>query len=89
MKETPIAVISGASRGALRRRRYAMRSIARVERRRRTPSPTNSVSSNATRGDEPGLRAVEAEWVPATVTLNIVPHMNTSPWAKLISSMMP
>ena len=25
----------------------------------------------------------------ASVTLIIVPHMNTSPWAKLISSMMP
>ena len=35
-------------------------------------------------------------WVPfrpnqldETVTATIVPHMNTSPWAKLMSSMMP
>ena len=50
---------------------------------------TNSVSSSPPAVTRPDCEPARPMWVPATVTVTIVPHMNTSPWAKLISSMMP
>ena len=84
----PSVVISGASRGAFRSRRRATRSMVglRMPQKIIAPSIAASTPKNVTMPDwvpsSPSL-------VPAIVTVIIVPHMNTSPWAKLISSMMP
>ena len=89
MNETPIAVISGASRGALRSGRYANRSIATPSRPITTMTIANVVTSRNTAW---GTDVAEPSWPSTLVRTNIdanAPTMNTSPWAKLMSSMMP
>ena len=88
MNDIPIAVISGASRGACRSGRYATRSIP-VLRAAQNAIAQRSVTSSA------GIR-VESEFESSspnhpTATENVThePSMNTSPLAKLISSRMP
>ena len=88
MNEKPTAVISGASLGALRRGRYATRSIIvlsvpqRDHREHERQQQAEEQPGAAGRGRQPE-RAEEPE------RRRSVPIMNTSPWAKLISSMMP
>ena len=84
----PIAVISGASLGALRSGRYATRSMTTLS------VPQNAIAMNSV-AITSGVVTYHS-WVPfrpnqplATVMVTIVPNMNTSPWAKLINSMMP
>ena len=84
----PIAVISGASLGRFAAACRRSRSIADVERgaeghrREQRESTSGAVTYHAWLPSSPNQDA-------GTVTQTIVPHMNTSPWAKLISSMMP
>ncbi len=90
MNETPIAVISGASLGAWRRGRYAKRSMITptepmttiVAKTTRTRMPPSLIGSSIGRSSSPS----------GTVMIHIAtnaPTMNTSPWAKLMSSMIP
>ena len=87
MKLTPIAVISGARRGALRNGLYAMRSIDALS------SPHASIVSTRVAS---AIGIVTAPWpwcrlkkCVLIVIVNMPPSMNTSPCAKLISSRMP
>ena len=57
-------------------------------------APQNAIA--ASRASRTNGTVTYQDWVPfrpsqplATVIVTIVPSMNTSPWAKLISSMMP
>jgi hypothetical protein len=88
MNETPIAVISGTRRGARRSGLYATRSM--VALRRAHPAMANKSATKIA-----GMRVPRAgsscrlNMLNATVAAIIPPIMNTSPWAKLISSRMP
>ena len=87
MNENPTAVIRGASLGALRSGRYPTRSISTFSEPQ-TSIDTTSVSnspSTSPRGPVARPSPIEAQ-NPAAV---IEPIMNTSPCAKLISSMIP
>ena len=88
MKLIPIAVISGASRGALRSAPVRDALDRHVEGRAEGHRAEQHEQQRARR-HEPVLRAVEPEQLIPSVTLIMVPHMKTSPCAKLISSMMP
>ena len=88
MKLTPMAVIRGARRGAFRSGRYAKRSM-------RTPTRpiTVIVNANITMSMIASLGGSSiAPLTPSVDSSHSVtnePTMKTSPWAKLISSMMP
>ncbi len=49
----------------------------------------SSVTRQPSVVSHPGCEPFSPSQWAATVTDTIVPHMKTSPWAKLISSMMP
>ena len=79
--------ISGARRGALRSRRYAISSMLTL-RPAETTMPTTISSTKTPTSASPDKGAL----IPiACTTANVttVLHMKTSPWAKLINSMMP
>jgi hypothetical protein len=87
MNEKPTAVIRGASLGALRNGRYATRSIITLSvpdaiiattRMRRRPGTSPNVPVATVNPSVPYRPAATNE-----------PIMKTSPWAKLISSMIP
>src|SRR5664280_615898 len=82
--DTPIAVISGASRGALRSGRYANRST-------NTPVTTEvAIAPSRTSGRATQtLRPSDAGRAVKTVRPPNAPTMKISPWAKLISWIMP
>ena len=82
----PIAVISGASRGACRSRRYATSSIVvfRTAQNAITITSISRIIGQRKRPDSPARPKLET-----MVATSIPPSMNTSPWAKLISSRMP
>jgi uncharacterized membrane protein len=76
----PIAVISGAKRGALRKRRYATRSINTL-----TITHTGMAAAMAiTSLKMPGMSGAAVCMILRTVKPTIAPIINTSPWAKLI-----
>ncbi len=85
--ETPIAEMSAARRGALRRGRYARRSMT-------TPMiPTTTMAMRMARKKfSPGMPTV---WPNSVISVDIImmvmkaPNMKSSPKAKLMSSMMP
>ena len=83
----PIAVMSGASLGALRSGRYATRSIMTLS------EPLASIDTARKPTIERMIRPVPVSAsTPAVAqrpTATNEPIMNTSPWAKLMSSMMP
>ncbi len=85
--DIPMAVISGARRGALRSGRYATRSIATLI------PPMTSITTGNTTSKARRLMTVKVPSViannPRRVVPMYAPSVNTSPWAKLISSMMP
>ena len=86
MNDMPIAVISGASRGALRRRRYATSSIVVLR------TAQNAITITSIRRIIDHRKSPESPASPKLETIvatSIPPSMNTSPWAKLISSRMP
>ena len=87
MKLTPTAVISGANFGALRSRRYASFSMVDVEQRaqRHDDAASTTASSNHAFGDDFVWPSRSSRKIAASTE----PIMNRSPWAKLISSMMP
>ena len=84
----PTAVISGASLGAARSGRYATRSIITLR------VPLVSIADHQ-RGeqpeDQPEDRRVlgKPDDCQNQMAVTSEPIMNTSPWAKLISSMIP
>ncbi len=87
MNEKPTAVISGASLGAPRNGLYATRSIitlsdalVSIETIRQTNSPPTIDS---------GALVIPRPSSPKSASEVSDPIMNTSPWAKLISSMIP
>ena len=87
MNEKPTAVISGASLGALRSGRYATRSI-------RTLSEPHTSMQTIRVAISPNTSATTLDPRPSpTVAANPTavnePIIKTSPWAKLISSMIP
>ncbi len=88
MKLTPMAVISGARRGAFRSGRYAKRSI-------RTPTKPMTIMAKAnmtTSRTTSWTGSLIVPWTPKVANSHRVtnePTMKTSPWAKLMSSMMP
>ncbi len=87
MNDMPIAVISGARRGALRSRRYASRSMT-------TPvSPHSSIEtrmvSSATPISGSPCSSPETPSSERVASEKNVPSVYTSPWAKLMSSMIP
>ena len=86
MNDTPMAEMSGASRGAFRRRRYAIRSASMF----RTPQKTIAARIAAMSASH-GVSAAPPSRPRAarTVSATNVPSMNRSPCEKLISSMIP
>jgi hypothetical protein len=87
MNDIPIAVISGASLGALRNGRYATRSIITFS------EPDASMLTTSTPPIPAMITSVDdLELIPSQAQIDTAtnePIMNTSPWAKLISSMIP
>ncbi len=79
MIEMPIAVISGASRGAPRSGRYAMRSMVKP-----TAMQTGTAQSTPANTITSGGSAVPAR-AAITESETMAPTITTSPWAKLIS----
>ena len=89
MKLTPMAVMRGASRGARRSGRYASRSIS---------APTIAITpivrakSTSTLPARRGMFVMAPSLPKRLLLMNMAtnePTMKTSPWAKLINSMMP
>ena len=78
----PIAVISGARRGALRSGRYATFSIVKFSSEQTTIAASRLTISSS----QPGIVPARPT---ATVQLVSAPTISTSPWAKLIRLMMP
>ena len=89
MNDAPIAVISGASRGALRSGLYAMSSTVTLSSPQKAMQMRSATitSGQSTYHAWPWWRSKRE--VPTTVTAIIEPSMKTSPCAKLISSRMP
>ncbi len=83
----PMAVINGARRGALRKGRYAMRSMVMLmpPMISITTGNTTTMAIRLTAVNDPSSMAKK----PRIAALMYPPIVNTSPWAKLISSMMP
>ena len=79
----PIAVISGASLGALRSGRYASFSIVKFSAAHTTTAQPIDTSINAQPGSPVSTSSV------TTVQLVRAPNISTSPWAKLMRLMMP
>ena len=79
----PIAVISGASRGAVRSGRYASFSIVKFSAAQTTIAQSSEIAINA----QPG--SPESPSAMTTVQLVSAPTINTSPCAKLIRLMIP
>jgi hypothetical protein len=88
MKDIPIAVINGARRGAPRSGLYAIRSIVAL----RVPQnaiPIRRLSrTTGIHFDAASWSWSEKVWTVSVAAI-IAPSMNTSPWAKLISSRIP
>ena len=88
MNDMPIAVISGARRGAWRSGLYATRSIVALKIAKTVITTTNVRSS-------PPMITGTLESVsrPSTETMTVLAKRpdsaNTSPWAKLISCRIP
>ncbi|CFP67229.1 Uncharacterised protein [Bordetella pertussis] len=85
MMDTPMAVISAASRGARRKGRYATRSAVQptaMHRGTETSRPAPRTAKAEVDGSPPTRAA-------ATMVAAIAPIMTTSPCAKLIRPMMP
>ncbi len=85
MIDTPIAVISGASRGALRSGRYAMRSIATLTKMQTGIAAARPTTSSTGPG-VPGAIVCRPAIVAYAVS---APTISTSPCAKLIRFRMP
>ena len=81
----PMAVISGASLGLLRRGRYATFSITKFS----SPATTQAITVAISRMSQPGESGMLFCIVPIIDQLVRAPTMRTSPWAKLIRLMMP
>ncbi len=87
MNDTPMAVMRGASRVDRRSGRYATRSMATLR----------AAVVSIVRTKTSGSRVTSCQPVSVFVTPSSVnqaremkrPSMKTSPWAKLMSSMMP
>ena len=88
MKEKPTAVISGASFGALTQRPVRDPLDHRVEHARSRASRPTSVMSRPRTSSAGPVSCVSPIVVKKPAEMN-EPIMNTSPWAKLISSTMP
>ena len=89
IKLTPMAVMSGASFGARRSGRYARRSISAPSR---AITPIVSAKSTSTLKPRSGTFVMLPSLPKRLLLMNMAtkePTMKTSPWAKLISSMMP
>ena len=82
----PIAVINGASFGAWRNGRYAMRSTATLIEPQKAIVATITATSTSHAENEESV--TPSHWFSRCMP-NTEPSMNRSPWAKLISSMMP
>ena len=82
----PIAVISGASRGALRKPPVGDELDRRVERGAERHRDQQHHEDARPERRPPVEVANQADVIVAT---SIPPSMKTSPWAKLISSRMP
>ena len=84
----PTAVMSGASLGAVRNGRYATRSIITLS----VPLVTIATTSDASRpmtSPRIAVCSVRPMTPQNQAAVTSEPIMKTSPWAKLISSMMP
>ncbi len=88
MNDMPIAVISGARRGAWRSGLYATRSIVALKTEKTTITTTNVRRSPPTM-----TGTLESVSSPSTDTMIVLAKRpdsaNTSPWAKLISCRIP
>ena len=80
----PIAVISGASRGALRSGRYATFSITKF-----STEQTTIAHMQRDEQQQPARHARHGPSQPVTDQLVSAPTISTSPCAKLIRLMMP
>ena len=87
MKEKPTAVISGASLGAFRKGRYATRSIITFSTPQATIA-TRPATISPPRIPMPEVASPTPSVLQSRTTMN-EPIMKISPWAKLISSMIP
>src|SRR4051812_6543255 len=87
MNENPTAVIRGASLGALRSGRYATRAILTLRHPQQIIARVRVSSRPETRANPPV--AIVRPSAPKSAYDANEPIMNRSPWAKLISSMMP
>ena len=86
--ETPIAVISGTSRGAPRNGLYATRSIVAFRSAQPIIAAASATRTTGMSVESAGFDPRSNTWI-AKVAAIIPPIMNTSPWAKLISSRIP
>ena len=88
MKDTPTAVINGASRGAWRSGLYAMRSIEAL-----TNANTGIVIASVSSSPPMTASTAVSASRPRTETMIVLAtrpdSAKTSPWAKLISCRMP
>jgi hypothetical protein len=87
MNDMPMAVISGASRGALRSGLYAI--LSTVTLMRPQPSIATTSATRMAGSTEPNDELSVSPNSPISTAAIIAPSMNTSPCAKLISSRMP
>jgi hypothetical protein len=83
MIDTPIAVMSGARRGAPRSGRYASRSMAYPTSMQTGTAQPVPMSTTLSAGRPEGASAL------ITVKATMAPIITTSPCAKLMSWMMP
>ena len=81
----PMAVMSGASLGLLRRGRYAIFSIVKLRHADTTLAITRAINSI----NHPGKPGIDSCIRPVTDQLVSAATMRTSPCAKLIKLMMP
>jgi hypothetical protein len=95
MKDIPIAVMRTASRGAFRRGLYATRSIPTFRRPQANIATKRAIKTPRILKNVPdppviGEKSPRPKIVPErTVRPTKEPIMKLSPWAKLISSMIP
>ena len=88
MNDTPIAVISGTRRGAPRNGLYATRSIVVLSRPHPIIATASEMRITGGATTSTGASSRSKTWI-TNVAVIIPPIMNTSPWAKLMSSRMP
>ena len=86
MKETPIADTSGASFGAFRNGRYTILSTATLSPPQNRPQST---TSSATPSHVVAMPPPPMPNADTSESARQAPSMIRSPWAKLISRMMP